>query len=128
MSWLRRRPVLGSLAMILVPALALTAGVWAVLSGEWRAAPWLLSWLAIINAITFVVYGLDKRFAVQETRRVPEATLLTLAFIGGTVGAYAGMRAFRHKTIKGPFRVAFWFLVAVQTVLLIIVAWYACCK
>ena len=124
MSWLRRHPVWASLGIILVPTLAATAGIWHAASGEWLVAPWVLSWLAAINIAAFTAYGFDKWLARREGRRVPEATLLTLAFIGGTIGAYVGMRLFRHKTVKGPFRVAFWLLVAVQVVLIAVLARY----
>ena len=58
----------------------------------------LLAYLAAVNAITFAVYGADKRRAKKGKRRVPEKTLFLLAAVGGSVGALAGMRAFRHKT------------------------------
>ena len=58
----------------------------------------LLIYLAAVNVIAFVVYGADKRRAKKERRRVPEKTLFLLALIGGSVGAWAGMYTFRHKT------------------------------
>jgi len=124
MQWFRRHPVLATLAPALLVALALTAGLWNALSGEWLLAPWLLSWLAVVNIVAFVTYGFDKGLARREGRRIPEITLLTLAFVGGSLGAYAGMRVFRHKTLKGSFRTAFWVLVAVQVVLILVLARY----
>lgn len=58
----------------------------------------LLLYLAAVNVATFLVYGSDKRRAKKDKRRVPEKTLFLLALIGGSVGAWAGMYAFRHKT------------------------------
>ena len=58
----------------------------------------LLIYLAVVNVVTFIVYGADKRRAKKERRRVPEKTLFLLALIGGSVGAWAGMYTFRHKT------------------------------
>lgn len=60
---------------------------------------------AVWNAVTFAVYGADKRRARQGRRRVPERTLLLLAALGGSLGALLGMRVFRHKTRKTKFRV-----------------------
>jgi uncharacterized membrane protein YsdA (DUF1294 family) len=120
MSWMRRRPVTSSLGLVLAPTFAATVALWYWLGREWLAAPWLLCWLGAVNPAAFATYGIDKWLAKREGRRVPEATLLTLAFIGGTIGAYLGMRLFRHKTVKGPFRVAFWLLVALQVVLVAI--------
>ena len=53
------------------------------------------------------------------SRRVPEASLFTLAFLGGTLGAFVAMRLLRHKTVKPSFRIMFWLIVAAQAVLLI---------
>lgn len=64
----------------------------------------LLIYLIAINVITFVVYGIDKLKARQHWWRVPEATLLLLAVIGGSLGAWAGMYVFRHKTQHKKFK------------------------
>lgn len=58
----------------------------------------LLGYLAAVNLLAFTVYGADKRRAKKDKRRVPEKTLFLLAIIGGSVGAWAGMYTFRHKT------------------------------
>lgn len=60
-------------------------------------------YLAAANAVAFAVYGADKRRARRGLWRVPEATLLLLAALGGSVGALAGMYLFRHKTRKPKF-------------------------
>lgn len=62
-----------------------------------------LGFLLVVNILTFVVYGLDKRSAIMGERRVPENVLLFLALAGGTPAAYAARAYFRHKTIKRPF-------------------------
>lgn len=58
----------------------------------------LFVYLLLINAVTFLVYGVDKWSARRDGRRVPERTLFVLPLVGGTVGAFLGMRVFRHKT------------------------------
>ncbi|TYC86448.1 DUF1294 domain-containing protein [Novosphingobium sp. BW1] len=63
----------------------------------------LVGALAVINALTFLLFGWDKRQAQCGRRRVAEARLLLLAALGGTPGAYAARRHFRHKTRKQPF-------------------------
>lgn len=69
----------------------------AVISGgSWGTA--LLVWLAVINVVTFAVYGADKRRAKRGKWRVPEKTLFLLPLLGGSVGALAGMWVFHHKT------------------------------
>ena len=59
--------------------------------------------LIAVNFWAFAAFGIDKSLAENGKRRISEANLLALAFIGGTVGAYAGRSLFRHKTRKQPF-------------------------
>ena len=59
--------------------------------------------LLAVNFLAFASFGLDKIQAERGMRRTRESTLLWLAFLGGTPGAYAGRSAFRHKTRKQPF-------------------------
>ncbi len=63
-------------------------------------APWIifLAWLLAMSAVTFAVYGIDKRRAIRSSRRISERTLLSLSLIGGAFGGLAAMSAFRHKT------------------------------
>lgn len=66
------------------------------------AALWL-AWLAV-NAATFTLYGVDKRRARRGEWRISERMLLTATWLMGGVGAYLGMRKFRHKTKHAVFR------------------------
>lgn len=59
----------------------------------------LLYYLIAINAITFIIYGIDKWKARKNKWRIPESTLLLLAVFGGSIGAFLGMRVWRHKTM-----------------------------
>ena len=59
--------------------------------------------LIAINFIAFAAFGLDKAKARRGHYRIAESTLLLFAFLGGTLGAYAGRSLFRHKTRKQPF-------------------------
>jgi uncharacterized membrane protein YsdA (DUF1294 family) len=77
----------------------------------------VFSWLVAANAVTVLVYGLDKAIAGSRLRRVPERVLLMLALVGGSPGAFVGMQVFRHKTSKESFRLRFWIVVALQVAL-----------
>ncbi|HQP09487.1 MAG TPA: DUF1294 domain-containing protein [Anaerolineaceae bacterium] len=57
----------------------------------------------IINLVTMLVWGADKRRAVRQQWRVPEKWLFFLAFMGGAGGALVGMFLFRHKIRKPLF-------------------------
>lgn len=60
--------------------------------------------LTVVNAVAFIVYGIDKYRARNGKWRIPEATLLMLAVVGGSVGAWLGMKAWHHKTRHMKFR------------------------
>ena len=64
----------------------------------------ILIYLLIINVITFFVYGIDKYKARHDKWRIPEATLLLLAAIGGSIGAWCGMKVWHHKTMHKKFK------------------------
>ena len=62
-----------------------------------------LYYLLAINALPFLLYGIDKYKAKKNQWRISEATLLTMAAIGGSIGAWAGMRLWHHKTMHKKF-------------------------
>ena len=64
----------------------------------------LIYYLLAVNVLTFIVYGVDKWKARRGHWRVPEASLLGLAALGGSVGAWLAMQLLRHKTQKKKFR------------------------
>jgi uncharacterized membrane protein YsdA (DUF1294 family) len=57
-----------------------------------------LVYLLVMNVVGFAVMGIDKYKAIKSRWRVPEKTLFLLSILGGSVGTWAGMYAFRHKT------------------------------
>lgn len=59
---------------------------------------YIVIYAVVMNSISFFMYGLDKWKAKNNAWRISEKTLLLLAFLGGSVGALAGMHMFRHKT------------------------------
>ena len=63
-----------------------------------------LIYLAAVNVVTFFTYGIDKWKAKRARRRISEATLLGLAVIGGSIGAWIGIRVWHHKTLHKKFR------------------------
>ena len=63
----------------------------------------IVGWITIVSVLAFLAFGWDKLCARAKWRRVPEATLLMIALIGGSVGARIGQHVFRHKTRKQPF-------------------------
>ena len=79
----------------------------------------LMAYLLIINAIAFLFMLVDKRKARKNAWRIPEATLLTLAILGGSLGATLGMRLFRHKTRKPQFSLGLPVILVLHILLLV---------
>lgn len=70
--------------------------------------------IAIINVITFLVYGIDKWKAKKEKWRIPESTLLLLAVVGGSIGALLGMKVWHHKTMHKKFKYGIPLIIVLQ--------------
>ena len=75
---------------------------------------YILYYLAAINIITFIVYGIDKLKAKKGKWRIPESTLLLLAIVGGSIGAWCGMKVWHHKTMHKKFRYGIPLIMAIQ--------------
>ena len=65
---------------------------------------YLAYYLLAINAVTLIVYGIDKYKAKKAKWRISEATLLLLAVLGGSIGAWMGMKVWHHKTMHKKFK------------------------
>lgn len=83
----------------------------------------LLALLLLINALGFSLMCLDKRFAKKHHRRIPEATLMWVAALGGSVGSLLGMYLVRHKTKHPKFYLGIPALLLLQIALAIAVWW-----
>ena len=77
-----------------------------------------LIYLATINVVTFFTYGIDKWKARRNKWRIAEATLLGMAVIGDSIGAWAGMKAWHHKTLHKKFRYGIPAIIIAQMVLI----------
>ena len=79
-----------------------------------------IAYLVFINVVTFFVYGIDKWKAKHAKWRVSEAMLLFLAVIGGSIGAWLGMKMWHHKTLHKKFRYGIPIIIILQVALLIL--------
>ena len=73
-------------------------------------------YLLIINAAGFLLMLIDKWKAKKNLWRIPEKTLLGVALIGGSIGAYVGMQLFRHKTKHLKFSAGIPVIIALQLI------------
>lgn len=77
-------------------------------------------YLILMNLISFGLMGVDKQRARRRDWRIPEKVLFGAALLGGSVGAWAGMYLFHHKTRHWYFVVGMPLILAVQAALV----WY----
>lgn len=109
------------------PGVAITLGILAAAGAALvlQQQGWVpeLAWVAALSAVTALTFGLDKLLARRGGPRVSERALLTLSLLGGSPGALVAMPLFRHKTVKGSFRRAFFGVIALQIVL-VASAWW----
>lgn len=80
----------------------------------------LLVYLFLINALGFALMLIDKRKAKKNLWRIPEATLMAIAALGGSLGCLCGVYAVRHKTKHIKFTLGIPVILAMQVVIIII--------
>ena len=78
----------------------------------------VLIYLVIINVVTFFMYGIDKWKAKKSKMRIRETALLGLAVIGGSIGAWLGMKVWHHKTLHKKFRYGVPAIIIIQLLLI----------
>ena len=64
----------------------------------------LAYYLLAINAVAFIVYGIEKYKAKNAKWRISDATLLLLAVLGGSIGAWMRMKVWHQKTMHKKFK------------------------
>ncbi len=81
----------------------------------------VITYLIIINLLTLVMFGRDKRRATRSWWRISERQLYILMWFGWLIGALLGMKIFRHKTIKPSFIMRFATIAFVWIMILLII-------
>lgn len=84
----------------------------------------LTIYLVLVNAIAFLLMLIDKQKAKKKKWRIPEATLIGSAAIGGSIGALAGMYTFRHKTKHPKFTIGVPVILVLQLILAGVIIWF----
>lgn len=74
----------------------------------------MTAYLVLVNAAAFLLMLVDKQKARKGAWRIPEATLLAVAALGGSIGAIAGMYIFRHKTRHLKFSLGLPLMLCIQ--------------
>ena len=81
-------------------------------------------YLAVINILTFFMYGVDKWKAKRSKWRVSEAALIWMAVLGGSIGAWIGMKAWHHKTQHKKFQYGIPLILFTQVVVIAVIKYY----
>lgn len=81
----------------------------------------LISYAIIMNIVGFALMGIDKHKAKKRAFRIPEATLFTVALIGGSIGSILGMYLFRHKTRHRSFVYGMPAILILQVILIVLI-------
>ncbi len=97
-------------------------GIAILLAVDWMSSSFRLGWLTriyfwvtlIMSFSCLVAYGIDKRRANLEKRRISERKLHLMEALGGWPGAVLGQQMFRHKTIKMSFRLVLWAIIVLH--------------
>ena len=77
----------------------------------------ILYYIVAVNIVTFLLYGIDKYKAKKSKWRISEVTLLTMTAIGGSIGAWAAMRLWHHKTMHKKFKYGIPLIIILQVAL-----------
>ena len=83
----------------------------------------IIIYLIAVNLIGFVLMGIDKRKAIKNAFRIPEATLFFVALVGGSIGSILGMLIFRHKTKHWSFKLGMPAILVLQLILFALLSW-----
>ena len=79
----------------------------------------VLIYLVIINVVSFFIYGFDKWKAKKSKMRIRETALLSLAVLGGSIGAWLGMKVWHHKTQHKKFKYGVPAIIIIQLALIV---------
>ena len=79
----------------------------------------VLIYLVVTNVVTFFIYGIDKLKAKKSKWRIREAALLGLAVLGGSIGAWSGMKVWHHKTQHKKFKYGVPAIIIIQLALIV---------
>jgi uncharacterized membrane protein YsdA (DUF1294 family) len=76
----------------------------------------IITYIAAVNILGFVLMGIDKYKAAHHAWRIPEKVLFFAALIGGSLGTTLGMFTFRHKTKHWYFLYGMPLILAAQVI------------
>ncbi|MBQ3050030.1 MAG: DUF1294 domain-containing protein [Oscillospiraceae bacterium] len=83
------------------------------------------AYLVVMTLVGFILCAVDKSYAKRKGhRRIRERTLFLTAALGGSVGVWAGMYCFRHKTKHMSFVIGIPAILAAQIGIIILLVYF----
>lgn len=81
----------------------------------------VIGYLIIINIVGFLLMGADKKKAIKNQWRIPEKSLFICSILGGSIGTWTGMYAFRHKTKHWYFVIGMPLILVLQVLIAVFI-------
>ncbi len=85
---------------------------------------WFFLLVVLWNILVFLMFGIDKYKAKKNRWRIPEHTLLTCAFLLGSLGGFFGMKLFHHKTLHKKFYIGLPLMLVFHIFIFILFVYY----
>lgn len=82
---------------------------------------YILIYLIIINLLSFILFGIDKRKAKRKEWRIPESSLFGVSILGGSTGSLIAMVIFKHKLSKKPFYLGIPLIIVINKIIELII-------
>lgn len=80
-----------------------------------------LIYIILINLISFIAMGIDKKKAKKSNWRISENTLISLCIVGGSFGNIVGMLWYKHKTNKKKFYILVPIINIIQKIIFLVI-------
>lgn len=87
-----------------------------------------VGYFIVISVLSVIACVYDKIVAMLKVHpkfRIPEASLLLLAALGGSAAMYVTMQIIRHKTLHKKFMIGIPVIMAIQLVAVILYFYFA---
>lgn len=81
-----------------------------------------LVYFVIINVVAYLIMHIDKNNSRNGRRRISEASLLTIAAIGGSIGILVSMNVLHHKTRKMAFKIGVPLILIVEVLVFLLLS------
>ncbi|MFD0587150.1 DUF1294 domain-containing protein [Paenibacillus sp. GCM10027627] len=81
----------------------------------------LAGYMMLVNVYGFLLMHGDKKRAKQRAKRIPEKRFFIVALLGGAIGAWCGMKVWRHKTKHRSFTIGMPCLAAVNVLAIVLI-------